>query len=39
MNELLSTAINEILAQQRYIIESISQIKAHLNIDNESVKD
>lgn len=39
MNELLSTAINEILAQQRYIIESINQIKAHLNIDNESVKD
>lgn len=38
MNELLGTAINEILAQQRYIIESINQIKARLNIDNESVK-
>ncbi|MFU0764919.1 MAG: hypothetical protein ACFWTU_08925 [Leuconostoc mesenteroides] len=32
MNELSEQALNEILSQQRYIIETLNKIKIHLNI-------
>ncbi|MDY4364257.1 hypothetical protein SM120_11510 [Lactococcus lactis subsp. lactis] len=35
MNELLSTAINEILAQQRYILTSLNEIKTYLKIKED----